>query len=196
MNDWLSVLPGNHWMVLYRKAGTSGGRRGGHQRRGAPPCHHPLHSCLRPSLEAGPGAHREAPDSVRRASAEALLATLPTRATWVVTDGSAEGGVTRVSSGTLITLLSREEQELRVPAAAGRLCSSAHAELCALREALDCVKSQTEDLATGPVMICLDSPAVLALLASGAEAQRTPTDATVWKFLPDPTNRGQDVRLQ
>ena len=145
-------------------------------------------------LEVDPGARRDAPDSVRRATAETLLATLPSRATWVWTDGSAEGGVTRGGGGAFITLLSGEEKELRVPA--GRLCSSTRAELCALRAALEHVGGLCGDLATGPVVLCTDSQAALALLEGGAGSQRTPIGAAIWRLLLDLSRRGQQVRLQ
>ena len=68
------------------------------------------------------GASREAPDSVRQATAEAHLSTLPTDATWIWGDGSAEGGTTRGGGGALLVLRSGDRREVRV--APGSLCSS------------------------------------------------------------------------
>ena len=94
-------------------------------------------------LDVGPGGRRDAPEQVRRGAAEAVLNPLPSRATWVWTDGSAEGGVSLGGGGATITLPSGEVREVRV--AAGRLCSSTRAELCALKAALDAVRNADFD---------------------------------------------------
>ena len=146
------------------------------------------------SLDAGHGARREAPDAVRRAAAEELLATLPAQATWVWSDGSAEGGVTNGGGGALIILPTGEEHEVRVPA--GMVCSSTRAELVAIEAALEQLLQFEGDLAAGPVVLCTDSQAALALLASGAGAQITTLGASIWRKLLSITGRGQEVRLQ
>ena len=142
----------------------------------------------------GSGASRDAPDSVRRATAEAHLSALPTDATWIWSDGSAEGGTTRGGGGALLVLRSGDSREVRV--AAGSLCSSTRAELFAIRAALEEVSELTGDLATGPVVLCTDSQAALALLAGGAGTQETPLGADIWTLLGKITARDQDILLQ
>ena len=75
----------------------------------------------------GSGSSRDAPDSVRRATADAHLSTLPTDATWIWSDGFAEGGTVSGGGGALLVLRSEDSREVRV--AAGSLCSSPRAEL-------------------------------------------------------------------
>ena len=67
--------------------------------------------------------------------------------------------------GALILLPGGEKRELRVPA--GRLCSSTHAELVALRASLATVRGLDGPLAALPVVACLDSRAALLLLDGG-----------------------------
>ena len=145
------------------------------------------------SLHAGPGARRDAPEGVRRASAEEILATLPRHATWAWTDGSAVDGVTQGGGGATITIPSGEVRELLVPA--GQYCNSTRAELFALKAALECVAGLSGEQAAGPLVVCTDSRAALALLESGAGAQRTPAAASC-RLLLALNDRGQDVRLQ
>ena len=142
----------------------------------------------------GSGASRTAPNAVRRATAEAHLDTLPADATWIWSDGSAEDGVTQGGGGALIILRSGERREIRV--AAGSLCSSTRAELYAMRAALEEVSELTGDPATGPVVLCTDSQASLALLSGGAGSQTTPLGAAIWSLLIRLTSRGQDIVLQ
>ena len=61
------------------------------------------------SLDLGPTARRDAPDALRREAAEARLSTLPADATWIWSDVSAEGGVSRGGGGALITTSVRGE---------------------------------------------------------------------------------------
>ena len=146
------------------------------------------------NMELGPGARRDAPDCLRRETAEAHLRTLPSEATWIWSDGSAEGGVTCGGGGAMVILKSGERREVRV--AAGSLCSSTRAELFAMRAALEEVSELTGDLATGPVVLCTDSQAALALIANGAGIQTTPLGAAIWRLLSHLTARDQDVTLQ
>ena len=123
-----------------------------------------------------------------------MLATLPSRATWVWSDGSAEGGTTRGGGGARLTLASGEEREIRVPA--GMLCSSTRAELWALRAALRCLADLLEHLGPDPVIACTDSRAALALLESGAGAQRSQVGTDIWELLTRITSTDREVRLQ
>ena len=91
------------------------------------------------ALDVGPGGERRAHPDVRRRAAEACLAALPTDATWVWSDGSAEDGVANGGGGATIAVASGETREVRVPA--GALCSSTRAELFALRAALSELRS-------------------------------------------------------
>ena len=142
----------------------------------------------------GSGASREIPDSVRRATAEAHLSTLPTDATWIWSDGSAERDTTGGGGGALLVLRSGYSQEVRV--AAGSLCSSSRAELFAVRAALEEVSELTGDQATEPVVLCTDPQAALALLAGGALTQETTLGAAIWTLLGNIAARDQDIFLQ
>ena len=121
-------------------------------------------------LDAGADI-RTVPDEVRRAAAEKHLATLPEDAVWIWSDGSAEGGTTAGGGGALITLPSGEHHQIREPA--GAVCSSTRAELVALRAALEAVQRMGANLGERPLVICTDSQAALATLASGAGAKST-----------------------
>ena len=146
------------------------------------------------SLDMGPGARRDAGDSKRRETAEAHLSTLPTEATWIWSDGSAEEGTSNGGGGALLILRDGERREIRV--AAGRLCSSTRAELYAIRAALEEASSLSGDLAEGPIVLCTDSQAALTLLDAGPGAQTTPLGADIWRLLCRLTSRGQEVTWQ
>ena len=49
-----------------------------------------------------------------------------------------------------------------------------------MRAALEEVSELTGDLARGPVVLCTDSQAALALLAGGAGTQETQLGAAIW----------------
>jgi len=132
-------------------------------------------------LDIGADIRRTAPDGVRRAAAEEHLATLPEDAVWIWSDGSADGGVAAGGGGALIVLPSGAVHEVRAPA--GAVCSSTRAELVAVRAALEAVQRMGNDLGESPVVICTDSQAALATLASGAGAQLTALGATIWRLL-------------
>ncbi|KAF0304474.1 RNA-directed DNA polymerase from mobile element jockey [Amphibalanus amphitrite] len=131
-------------------------------------------------LDVGAAVSREARDEVRRAAAEEHLATLPDQATWIWSDGSAEGGVASGDSGALITLPSGEETT-RTPA--GAVCSSTRAELVAMRAALEEVQQLEDATSATPLVLCTDSQAALATLATGAGEQRTTLGAETWRLL-------------
>ena len=143
-------------------------------------------------LDIGPGGRRDSPEQVRKETADRILACLPQQATWVWTDGSAEGGVSLGGGGAIICLSSGETQDVRV--AAGSLCSSTRAELCALKAALETVRSiaghQDE-----PLVVCTDSQAALRLLEGGAAAQTSPLGAAIWQHLIE-ISAATDVYLQ
>ncbi|XP_043216170.1 uncharacterized protein LOC122378769 [Amphibalanus amphitrite] len=145
-------------------------------------------------LDIGNHISRTAPPDVRRERAEEHLATLPDDAVWVWSDGSAEGGVSAGGSGALIILPSGEEHELRAPA--GRICSSTRAELVAIRGALEMLLRLEGGLAESPVIVCADSQAALATLASGAGSQATALGAAVWRLLLALTDGGRRVFMQ
>ena len=146
------------------------------------------------ALDVGPGGRRSAPDSVRRTTAEEHLANLPTRATWIWSDGSASGGTTLGGGGAHIALPSGQVREVRAPA--GALCSSTRAELVALRAALLDFQRLDGEPSTAPVVVCTDSQAALTQLAGGAAAQTTPLGADIWELLTTISNRPQEVYLQ
>ncbi|KAF0307222.1 Retrovirus-related Pol polyprotein from type-1 retrotransposable element R1 4 [Amphibalanus amphitrite] len=145
-------------------------------------------------LDIGNHISRTAPPDVRRERAEEHLATLPDDAVWVWSDGSAEGGVSAGGSGALIILPSGEEHELRAPA--GKICSSTRAELVAIRGALEMLLQLEGGLAESPVIVCADSQAALATLASGAGSQTTALGAAVWRLLLALTDGGRRVFMQ
>ena len=132
-------------------------------------------------LDIGAIVSREASDDARRAAAEAHLTTLPDQAIWVWSDGSAEGGVASGGGGALITLPSGEETTTRTPA--GVVCSSTRAELVAMRAALEQVQQLEGATSATPLVLCTDSQAALATLATGAGAQRTALGADIWRLL-------------
>ena len=118
-------------------------------------------------LDIGPGLPLGA-GAQKKEVADNYLAALPQCATWVWTDGSAEGGVTNGGAGALIEFPDGETAELRE--AAGRLCSSYRAEMVALRAALTHLRdhpAHDED----PVVLCTDSQAALAKLRRGPPGQ-------------------------
>ena len=64
------------------------------------------------TLDIGPQGHRAAPEAVRRAAAEEHLAGLPTRATWIWSDGSAVEGTMRGGGGAILALPSGGTREV------------------------------------------------------------------------------------
>ena len=138
----------------------------------------------------GPGGRRDAPAAVRREAALEHLATLPARATWIWSDGSADAGVRRGGGGAFISSASGEAVKVRV--AAGELCSSTRAELLALRAALERVRDEPS---LAPVVACTDSRAALSLLSGGAAAQTSTLGVDIWKILLDIAAR-REVTLQ
>ena len=143
------------------------------------------------SAFVGTAILRTTPDDARRAAAEEHLASLPDGAIWIWCDGSAEGGVAAGGNGALIDPPSGDSVELR--AAAGKVCSSTRAELVAMRMALEAVRRREDDL---PLVVCSDSQAALATLASGAGAQTTALGAALWDLLLELSAGGRRVHLQ
>ena len=140
------------------------------------------------NLEAGarlpPGSSAER----RRQEAALHLGSLFQCATWVWTDGSAEGGVLNGGPEALIEWPDGETQELRAPA--GRMCSSFRAELVAVRTALQHLlehPAHTED----PVVLCTDSQADLAALRSGPTEQRSLLSTELWAALLQLSEEGR-----
>ena len=146
------------------------------------------------ALDVGPGGRRGAPERTRREAAEEVLDPLPPHATWVWSDGSAEGGVSLGGGGATITYPSGATHEVRV--AAGQLCSSTRAELCALKAALDAVLDTDDEPPTAPIIVCTDSRAALQMLERGAAAQTSPLGVAIWRSLSQLSGRGAPVRLQ
>ena len=136
------------------------------------------------SLDIGTAILRTTPDDARRAAAGEHLASLPDDAIWIWCDGSAEGGAG--GSGALIDPPSGDSVELR--ATAGKV-----AELVAMRMALEAVHRREDDL---PLVVCSDSQAALATLASGAGAQTTALGAALWDLLLELSAGGRRVHLQ
>ena len=67
-------------------------------------------------LDVGHRGRRDAPADLRRQAAEKRLATLPSAATWIWSDGSAEDGVARGGGGAHITTGTGEVMEVKVAA--------------------------------------------------------------------------------
>ena len=127
---------------------------------------------IRISPNMSGAASRDAPAAIRRQTAENYLATFPEAATWIWSDGSAEGGTTNGGGGALLILRNGETRKIRV--AAGRLCSSTRAELCAIKAALEEVSNLSGAEAEGPVVLCTDSQAALSLLSLQVRDRRPP----------------------
>ncbi|XP_043209693.1 uncharacterized protein LOC122374780 [Amphibalanus amphitrite] len=141
------------------------------------------------------------PDCVRRrAAVEAMLADLPgaERATWVWSDGLAEGGTVRGGGGALIVLPAGAEWTVKTPA--GALCSSTRAELVALRAALEEIAESdlTPDQDTHPdtIIVCLDSRAAQQTVDAGPAAQTSQLGDAIWRLLMQLANRGRRLHLQ
>ena len=84
-----------------------------------------------------------AASGTRKRAAEQHLAALPQCATWIWSDGSAEGGVQDGGAGALVIRPGGEEHLIRAPA--GRLCSSFRAEMVALDAALRWLVENADD---------------------------------------------------
>ena len=123
----------------------------------------PWHESSRASiftLEVDPDGRRDpsSPD-LRRRTAEKRLANLPEEATWIWTDGSAEGGIREERGGPVIMLPDGDTREVRVRTSS--LCSSTRADLFALKVALEELASIEDRDTSQPVVICTDSRAAL-----------------------------------
>ena len=139
-------------------------------------------ACPHVSFNLSIGAPRQQDTSAEaaRRAAQRHLASLPQRATWVWTDGSADGGVRNGGAGAYIEWPDGTTTELRSPA--GRLCSSFRAELTALLSALQHLLDHPAHTQL-PVVICTDSQSALAALREGPTGQKTPLGASVWGAL-------------
>ena len=127
-----------------------------------------------------------APPAEKRRVAEEHLAALLQCATWMWTDGSADGGVLN-GAGVLVVRPEGEEAELRIPA--GSLCSIFRAEMFVLDAALKHLSEHLEEDPGDPVVVCTDSRSALASLSvmgpagdSWAPYNQTSTScgATAW----------------
>ncbi|XP_043195854.1 uncharacterized protein LOC122367106 [Amphibalanus amphitrite] len=145
-------------------------------------------------LDVGPGLPPRAASAQTKLEVATLhLSGLPQCATWVWTDGAADGGVASGGAGALLELPDGETRELRV--AAGKLCSSYRAELVALNAALEYLRqhpAHTED----PVVVCTDSQAALRRLQEGPSAQSSPLAIAIWDSLLELSSSGRQVLLQ
>ena len=144
------------------------------------------------SLDVGP-LPSGASDAQKRQAATMHLGSLPQCATWVWSDGSADGGILSGGAGIAIEDPDGECQELRAPA--GKLCSSFRAEMVALKTALDHLVEHPShpDL---PIVICTDSQSALAALRGGAPAQSSPLGRDIWGSLLLLASGGRRVHLQ
>ena len=144
-------------------------------------------------LDVGPGLPPGSSDERKLEVATIHLGGLPQCATWVWTDGAADGGVHNGGAGALLVSPDGEAQELR--AAAGKLCSSYRAELTALSLALSYLQEHPDN-PDDPVVICTDSQSALRRLQRGPSAQTSPTAINIWNSLLDLTANGRRVHLQ
>ena len=145
------------------------------------------------TLHVGEGLRPDATPTQKKTAATLHLAGLPQCATWMWTDGSAEGGVLRGGAGAYIEFPDGEEIEVRRPA--GMLCSSFRAEMVALQAALTTVRDRRAHLAD-PIVVCTDSQAALACLRSGPASQSTTLGTEVWQLLLELTRDGRHINLQ
>ena len=136
---------------------------------------------------------RDSTTEATRQAAQHHLASLPQRATWIWTDGSADGGVRNGGAGAFIEWPDGATQELRTPA--GLLCSSYRAELVALLSALQHLQDNPQHTQL-PIVCCTDSQSALAALREGPQAQRSPLGASVWAALAKLASPTRRVFLQ
>lgn len=113
--------------------------------------------------------------------AERHLSALPQCATWIWTDGSADGGVLNGGAGALVVRPEGDEAEVRVPA--GSLCSSFRVEMFALDAALTFLTEHLDEDPGDPVVFCTDSQSALATLSKGPPAQSSPLASAIWLML-------------
>ena len=160
-----------------------------------PPPPSEVSACPYVSFNLSIGAPRQQDTSAEAASraAQQHLASLPQRATWVWTDGSADGGVRNGGAGVYIEWPDGTTTELR--STAGRLCSSFRAELTALLSALQHLRDHPAHTQL-PVVICTDSESALAALREGPMGQKTPLGASVWGALASLDGPARRVHLQ
>ena len=64
-----------------------------------------------------------------------------------------------------------------------------------MRAALEELPQLGDDLDETPLILCTDSQAALATLASGAGAQKTALGASIWRLLPAASKEGRQIRL-
>lgn len=139
-------------------------------------------------------SRRDAPAEELRRAAQNHLASLPQRATWVWTDGSADAGVRNGGAGAVVEWPDGAIDELRLPA--GQLCSSFRAEMVALRSALDHLRNHPQLDPQLPIIFCTDSQSALAALREGPAAQKTPLGAAVWTGLAALAGPSRRIHLQ
>ena len=144
-------------------------------------------------LDIGPGLPAGASVRKREELATQHLASLPQCATWVWTDGAADGGVTSGGAGALIVLPDDTTRELT--AAAGSLCSSYRAEMVALSLALADLRAHPEHV-DDPVVICTDSQSALKRLKGGPSVQTSPLGVSIWTSLLELAATGRRLHLQ
>ena len=144
-------------------------------------------------LDVGPGLPPGASAQKKLEVATHHLAGLPQCATWVWTDGAADGGVHNGGAGALIEMPDGETCELRV--AAGHICSSYRAELVALNTALVRLAEQPTHI-EDPVVLCTDSQAALRRLRRGPSVQTSPLAVDIWNRLLELTSNGRHLYLQ
>ena len=145
------------------------------------------------SLSVGAPRIHDATTDMTRQAAQRHLATLPQHATWIWTDGSADGGVREDGAGAFIEWPDGATHELRSPG--GRLCSSFRAELVAVLSALQHLLDHPLHTQLR-VIVCTDSQAALAALRECPGVQNTPLGASVWTALATLAGPTRRVHLQ
>eukprot|EP00756_Hemistasia_phaeocysticola_P039021 Hpha_TRINITY_DN16794_c6_g2::TRINITY_DN16794_c6_g2_i8::g.78975::m.78975 len=124
------------------------------------------------------------PPEEKKAASLRTLEALPQADWFIYTDGSAVIGVTKGGAGVIL-IHGATKRSWTFSRAAGSLCSSYRAEVCALRCAVEelCRILRETDLGGGVIRICTDSRAAICRLERGAALQRDKAGQQVWELL-------------
>eukprot|EP00756_Hemistasia_phaeocysticola_P039009 Hpha_TRINITY_DN16794_c6_g2::TRINITY_DN16794_c6_g2_i1::g.78938::m.78938 len=124
------------------------------------------------------------PPEVKKAASLRTLEALPQADWFIYTDGSAVDGVTKGGAGVIL-IHGATKRSWTFSRAAGSLCSSYRAEVCAFRCALEELRRilRETDLGGGVIRICTDSRAAICRLERGAALQRDKAGQQVWELL-------------
>ena len=108
------------------------------------------------------------------------LAALPQCATWVWSEGTAEGGTANGGPSVFIEVPDGETAKLLE--ASGSPCSSCRAEMTVLRAVLIQLSEHSAHI-PDPVILCTDSQAALARFRAGLSEQEALIGGDIWSLL-------------